>query len=306
MALAPARSNIKLAAINQWGVSDTTQSDTGYSAIPYLKNAKASIKTLATNNSLGQPMPYAYELSGSAQFPAVRTTANMIKLLDALGTDQIEHRIAFVDGRIISSKPGTSTPSPTGFGTKWKLVSDTDMSSEMYVELSIARKLTIAEYTQILTSANAPAFGTSATFTNMTSLTRADIVPAGLKTVGLGAASAGTYADVMSNIRSTKFSAELLTTMDSHGQYVGFAIKIDFDVEGMETSEVELLKWDDIADRANECQLTWSNGLVCSMPTQLGITTEVVVDKDSDDISVIKVSGSGIILPSAWDALWGA
>jgi hypothetical protein len=306
MALAPARTNIKLAAVNQWGVSDTTQSDTGYSAIPYLKNAKVNIKTIETNNSLGQPMPFAYELAGSAQFPAVRTTANFVKLLDSLGNDLIEHRIVFVDGRIISSKPGTSTPSPTGFGTKWKLVSDSDMSSEMYAEISIARKLTLAEYTQILTSANAPTFGTSATFTNFTSLTRADIVPSGLANVKLGAANAGSYLDVMSNVRSTKFSAELLTTMDSRGQYVGFAIKIDFDIECMETSEVELLKWPAIVDRANECQLNWANGLACSLPNQLGITTEVIADKDSNDISVLKVQGSGIIIPSAWDALWSA
>jgi len=94
--------------------------------------------------------------------------------------------------------------------------------------------------------------------------------------------------------------------MDSRGQYVGFAIKIDFDIECMETSEVELLKWPAIVDRANEVQLNWANGMACSLPNQLGITTEVIADKDSNDISVLKVIGSGIIVPSAWDALWGA
>lgn len=307
MALAPARSQILPAGISQWGISDTTQSDTGYSAIPYLREGKIEIKTLETNNSLGQPVPYGYELSGSAKFPAVRTTANFMKTLDSLGRDLIEHRITFINGQIISSNPGTSAMSPTGFGTKWKLVSDKDMDGDMYVEMSIARRLTIAEYTKILTTANAPTFGTSTTFTNLTSLTRADIVPAGISKIELGVASAGTYLDDIDNLRKGVFTAELLTTTDSHGQFIGYGIKIDFTIEAMETLEAELFKWDDIASRANECRITWANGLVCSLPSQLGITYSFTMDKDMDDIAFLKVSGSGIVTNASgvWDALWG-
>jgi hypothetical protein len=307
MALVPARSNIKVAGIASWGISSTTASDTGYSLIPYLQNGKVEIKTLQTNNSLGQPVPYGYELSASAQFPAVKTTANFIKILHHLASDQIEHKITLINGQIISSNPGTSTPSPTGFGTKWRIVSDKDMDGNMYTEISISRRLTAAEYTQILTTANAPATGTSATFTNFLNLTRADIVPAGISSVALGAASAGTYADVISNLRNGKFTAELLCTKDSRGQDMGYAVKVDFDIEGMETAETELygtVKWEDIVMRANECKITFANTMVISLPTQLGITVSVVVDKDSDDIAFLRISGSGIIVASAFDALW--
>jgi hypothetical protein len=304
MALAPARANVLISGIASWGISSTTGSDTGYSLIPYLRNGKIELKTLETKNSYGQPVPFGYELSGSAQFPAVKTTANFIKLLHHLTSDQIEHKITLINGQIISSKPGTSTPSPTGFGTKWKIVSDKDMDGDMYVEMSISRRITTAEYTQILTTANAPATGTSTTFTNITSLTRADIAPAGFASVALGAASAGTYADVISNLRNGKFTAELLCSKDSRGQEMGYAVKIDFDLEGMETLEAELLKWDDIAMRANECKITFINGMIISLPTQLGITTSVTIDKDSDDIAVIKVAGSGIVTAAAFDALW--
>mgnify|MGYP001283766417 FL=1 len=305
MALVPARANVLVSGVASWGISDTTAADTGYSLIPYLRNGKITITSLQTNNSYGQPVPYAYELAGSAEFPAMRTAANFLDLLEKLATDQIEHKITLINGQIISSKPGTSTPSPTGFGTKWKVVSDKDMDGDMFVEISISRKLTVAEYTQILTTANAPATGTSITFTNITSLTRADIVPAGIASVELGVASAGTYLDDITNLQNGKFTAELLATKDSHGQDMGFAIKIDFSVDAMETIEAELLKWDDIATRANECKITFINGLVLSLPAQLGITTQVVIDKDMDGINTLKVSGSGIVLIANWDTYWG-
>lgn len=304
MALVPARANVLVSGVATWGISDTTASDTGYSAIPYLRDGKITIDSLQTPNSYGQPMVYAYELNGSAKFPAIRTAANFIDLLEKLATDQIEHRITLINGQIISSKPGTSTPSPTGFGTKWKLVSDKDMDGDMYVEMTISRRLTSAEYTQILTTANAPTFGTSTTFTNITSLARTDIVPAGFTSVELGVASAGTYLDDMTNIRNGKLTAELLCTKDSHGMDMGYAIKFDFEVEGMETIEAELLKWPAIAFRANECRITFINGLILSLPAQLGITTRVAFEKDMDDIGIIKVTGSGITTIAAWDTYW--
>jgi len=305
MALAPARANVLVAGVASWGISDTTASDTGYSLVPYLREGKVTIQSLSTPNSYGQPMVYGYELSGSVKFPAIRTAANFIDLLEKLSTDQIEHKITLINGQIISSNPGTSTMSPSGFGTSWTLTSDKDMDGDMFVEMTISRRLTIAEYTKILTTANAPATGTSTTFTNITTLTRADIVPAGIATVELGAASAGTYADDISNIRNGKFTAKLLTTKDSHGQDMGYAIQIDFDIECMETLEAELLKWDDIVTRANECRITFINGLVVSLPAQLGITTTVTVDKDMDDIAVLKVMGSGKILIANWDTYFG-
>jgi hypothetical protein len=76
----------------------------------------------------------------------------------------------------------------------------------------------------------------------------------------------------------------------------------------METIEAELLKWDDIAFRANECRLTWANGLVCSLPHQVGINYTISHEKDADDIAFLKITGSGIVTNGTgiWDGFWGA
>lgn len=306
MALSPSRANIQQSGVSEWAIKDTARPDTGYAPIPFLRNGKIEIKTLETKNSKGQPVAYGYELSGSAQFPAVRTTANFVKLLDSLSTKLIDHRIKLINGQVISSKPSTSAPSPTGFGVKWKLVSDKDMDGDMYVEISISRRLTFAEYTQILSSVNADTTTaiTGDTFYPFLSLTRADIVPAGIAKIELGAADAGTYLDDIDNLRNGKFTAELLTTKDSRGQEMGYAVKIEFEADGMETAEAELLKWDDIANRANDSKVTFVNGIVCTLGSALGISTQFTVDKDSEDIAILKVKGSGIIKVADWDSIW--
>jgi hypothetical protein len=306
MALAPGRSNIKVAGISEWAIKDTARPDTGYGIIPFLSEGKVEIKTLETANTKGQPIPYGYELMATAKFPAVKTQANFMDLFGDLSSKLIDHRITLVNGQVISSKPGTSTPSPTGFGVKWKFTSDKDMDGNQFVEITASRRLTVAEYTQILTSVNADLTAAVAadTFYAFGSLARTDVVPAGISKVELGAASAGTYLDDIDNIRNGKFTAELLTTKDSRGQDIGFAIQLNFEIEGLETAQAELLKWDDIAIRANECRITFISGAILTMADHVGISYAISTDKDTDDVAVIKIKGSGRILITDWNGLW--
>jgi hypothetical protein len=315
MALVPSLANVLTDGIDSWKIKDTTDADDAYYSIPYLRNGKVKIASLAGNDKLLQPVSFGYLLTAEAEFLPIRTSANFIKLLPLFSTKLIDHKIALIGGsRIISSGPTTSTPSPTGFGAvKWKLTSDKDMDGEMSIVLSVQRRLTKAEYTQILTSANTPADGTADAgdaLYNLLSLAIGDVAPAGIAKLELGAAAAGTYADDIDNFRKAVFTAELMPGFDGRGQYIGGVVQIDFSVESLETTETELLKWDDIAFRANESRLTFANGLVCTLPNTanngLGIKTEITIDKDMDDNSFLKVSGSGRILTSAWSAIWGA
>jgi len=249
------------------------------------------------------------------EFMGVRTTANFLKLLPLFSTKLIEHKITLIDGgRIISSAPTSSTPSPTGFGAiKWSVISDKDMDDAMVISLAVKRKLTKTEYTQILTSANTPADGASDPgdeFLLLASMTEGDVSPAGLSKVELGVAAAGTYADDIDNFRKGVFKAELMPAEDGRGMYRGGAIQIDVDVESMETTEAELLKWDDIQFRKNECRLNFVNGMICTLPNTtnngVGVKTDLNIVKDMDDVSFLKVTAGGRMLTSQWAAAWGA
>ncbi len=306
MALVPSRANVLVAGVSTWKIKNTSGGDTAYHSLPFLRQGKINIDSLSTKNSLGQDVPYAYELKGVAQFPAIRTEANFVDLMDTIASVLIDHKITLINGQIIAS--AATSMSPTGFGVGLKIVSDKDMDGDMYVEMTISRRLTPAEYVLIMTTAGAPADGTGVadTLVLLDSLVRADIVPAGISKVEFGVASAGTYLDDIDNLRNAKFSMELLTTNDSRGRALGYAWKTDLSLEALETLEAENLKWPAIAVRANEARITFINGMVATFPTQLGITQSYASEKDSDDVAVLKITGSGIITNASgvFEGIW--
>ena len=311
MSLVPSIANVLVDGIASWKIKNSA--DAAYHSLPVPRKSNISIATNATANNFKQTIPVSYWLKASAEFMGIRTSADFIKLLPYFSTNLIEHKIALMDGsRIISSDPGTSTPSPTGFGAiKWKLISDKDLDDAMALEISIQRKLTEAEYTQVLTSANTPADGSDPgtdVFHGIDALTYADIVPSGIAKIGLGVSGAGTYADVISTLRKGIFTAELMPAEDGRGMWRSGYINIKLDAEGMETTEAELLKWPAIQFRKNEAQITFANGLVCSLPNTtnngMGVKTELAVTKDMDDATILKIAGEGGRLPSQWNACW--
>ena len=313
MSLAPSLANVLVDGISSWKIKNSA--DAGYHILPVPRKSSISIKTNATATNYKQTVPVSYWLKASAEFMGIRTSADFIKLLPYFSTNLIEHKIVLIDGsRIISSNPGTSTPSPTGFGTlKWKLTSDKDLDDAMILQISIQRKLTEAEYVQILTSANTPADGTDPgtdVFHGIDALTYSDIVPAGISQIALGASGAGTYADVISTFRKGIFTAELMPAEDGRGMFRGGYIDLKLSAEGMETTEAELLKWPTIQFRKNESKVTFANGLICTLPNTsnngMGVQTEVLVSKDMDDATILKIDATGGLLPAAWNACWNS
>jgi hypothetical protein len=306
MALSPSIANVKTAGISAWAIKDATRPDVGYSTIPYLRNGKVGIKPLEVKDTRVRLYQYAYEVTASAEFLASRTTADFIKLLASLGNNVIDHRITMINGQIFSSAPANSTPSPTGFGTEWELISDKDFDDVMFVRITATRKITIAEYTQIITSANvdATAANASDTFLLVASLARTDLVPAGITQFECG--TSVSYGDVVSNLRNGKFNAKSVSVKESHGMPIVHAIDITFELEGLETSETELKVWDNICTRDNYVKLTFAGGATIALALNTGVTMGYTSDKDMDDIARVDVKGQGRIIPSSWAALWSA
>jgi hypothetical protein len=305
MALTPSKANIIPAGIQEWAIHDTARPDTGYAVIPFPRNGKVEFLPLKTENSSKQPLQYAYDMKISCEFMATRTTAYFIKLLDSLGSKLIDHRITMIGGQVFSSKPTSGTLSPTGFGIDWEVISDKDFDDVFFVRITASRKITYADYIVIITSANKDATAANAndTFYGLGSLSQGtDICPAGIASFACGAT--GAYGDSITNLRNGKFTAKLLTTRPYNP--VGYGIDIAWDIESMETTEAELLKWNAILQRANYIGLTFHNGIVCSLALTSGLTMGHTSDKDFDDIQYLKVSGGGRILFSQWDGIWSA
>ena len=307
--LTPSRANILSAGISSWKVKDTTDSDVAYYAVPQLREGKITIDALSTMDSQKRPIVYAYDLKASVQMFAMRTSANFIKLCDTLLSKLIDYKITMINGQVFSS--AATSMSPTGFGTELEIVSDKDMNDVMYIQQSISRILTPAEYNYFSTSANAPADGTQTSgdvLYNLSLLTRADVVPAGISEVDFGIRGAGTYIDHVTNLRNGKFNAKSVAVKDARGQSIGYSWDIKFSCEGMETIEAQLQAWKAIAVRDNEAKVTFINGLVATFPTQIGVIPSYASEKDSDDIAMMKISGAGFVPNSSgtMDGIWGS
>ena len=301
MALAPSRANVLISGIADWKIK--LVADGLYRTLSNLRTGKVEVKPLETKDSQGRAIQFGYDLAASGQFLAVGTAAHFADLLGTIGTAACSHKISLINGQYVNS--GATSMSPTTFGVKWKMISDKDMDDSLYCEFSASRRLTVAEYLLLLASSSSnPADGSNNADALATLLpVHADIVPAGIVQVELGA-TGGSLTDVVSSVRNGKFSAELLTTKDSRGQDIGYAVKVDYSVEGLETTSAELIVWEAICARENQCKLTFAGGSTFTNTATFGITLGVSIDKDSDDVSFLKITGSGIILPAAFTTAW--
>jgi len=300
MALSKTVASITPAGIVTWRIKDLSRPDDAYCAFLPPRDGKLTIQTLGVADSLGRVKNHAFQVTASAKVPIVRTQASMLDLLGTLGRVETAHAITLEDGEAYESALVTASPAA---GFKWKMVSDPSLDSDWYLEIQADRKYNATQIATIW--AESPvATGTpnaSDTLYAMRAIAVTDIAPAGISLIEIGTS----YASDMSFIRNGRFTAELLTTQDDLGRSHGYAIKCDYEAEFMEgsvgTAWVDLPS---LAQTANETRITFANGSIFTGSTALGFSFSAEHGQDANDIQFIKVSGSGIVLTSAWAGLW--
>jgi len=300
MALSKTVASITPAGIVTWRIKDLSRPDDAYCAFLPPRDGKLTIQTLGVADSLGRVKNHAFQVTASAKVPIVRTQASMLDLLGTLGRVETAHAITLEDGEAYESALVTASPAA---GFKWKMVSDPSLDSDWYLEIQADRKYNATQIASVW--AESPvATGTpnaSDTLYAMRAIAVTDIAPAGITKVEVGTS----YGDVVEFVRNGRFTAELLTTQDDLGRSHGFAIKCDFEAECMQADLGQ--EFDDIIDTGvavASTRLTFANGSVFTGAASLGFSFEYRNERDANDISVLKLSGSGIVLTSAWAGLW--
>ena len=288
------RANIVTAGISTWKIRESGKTE--FVSLPFLKEGKVTEKTLFTKDKTGREWPYAVDLEVSGKLFAVNHLTNAVELFDSLGTIDYDHQVTALNGTTWD----TSLLTPTLGGLKWTLVSDSDMDDVMYLELVGDRRYLISQIDTIHGSPTASTADTG-TVDALATLAVTDIGPAGIYKIEYGA---GSYSDDIQAIRNGKVRCELLTTKDSLGRSKGYAIKIDLEAEAFQASSTEALLLNTLAGQDNDWKITFNNSRVMTLDSQLGVHWEFMNTADSDDTSFIKIKASGVVLPSAWDAIW--
>lgn len=305
MALSLAKANLKPAALKNLYVKATTSAgvaDAAYYALPFIRAGIASIKTFEFLDSVGREYPFAGMLHIEAECTATHKT-NMLKMLDALATNQID-----VYGLGVSTQNYfTEGLTPAFAGLKWSFICDGSVDKHRFVKFEFSRGLQTSEFDAVL-SLSSPTLGTPATsdvLYALNSLVRADIIPAGFKSVTCSAAGGGGATDNFGLIRNGKLTMELL--VDSTEMYLraqGYLVHFAYEFEMMQTANSELIQLDTIATRENDFKITLMDGTVVTLTSQAGVTFDHQNNKDSTDIAFTKFLGSGTIPMGSLDAVF--
>jgi len=300
MALSKLIGSISPAGIASWRIKDLTRPDAAYCAFLTPRDGSIVFSTLGVADAYNRTRNHAYQIIATAKVPIVRTQASMLDLLGTIGKQEIAHAITLQTGDAFESALDTANPS---WGFKWKMVSDPSLDSDWYLEITADRKMTRTAAELIFTDTPVATGEPNASDTlyAMRAIAVTDIAPAGITKVEVGTS----YGDVVEFVRNGRFTAELLTTQDDLGRSHGFAIKCDFEAECMQADLGQ--EFDDIIDTGvavASTRLTFANGSVFTGAASLGFSFEYRNERDANDISVLKLSGSGIVLTSAWAGLW--
>jgi hypothetical protein len=156
----------------------------------------------------------------------------------------------------------------------------------------------------------APSYGTPASsdiLYTLNAVTKSETIPAGFSSFSVCNTYNGTFLNI-GEILNGKLTMELLTTMDSLGCEVGYAIKIDVSVEAMQASATEAALLENLSGETIFYKITLLDGtvftLAASAGEQLGIDWEFNSEKDSDGITFLRYTGTGVVLSTVLDAIF--
>lgn len=285
--------------LSEWAVLSVGSQGDAFYSLGLLRDGQVVAKTITQKDTRGRDHPYAIDLMVSAKMLQTDKAA-VLQILNILGTYQMAQKVTALSGETYTSGL-TKT-----WGFKWKLVIDGDVDADRHIEVMADRRLILSHASQydwddVL--AAVPADGTKDGSDVLTTLVPATCIPAGFVTVEMKGVAGGDTFESAGIIRKAKLTAELLTQQDTTGQSIGYNVKIDVEVEMMQTS-TEIAALDTLAANSNgiDWRLTAVDGTVFTFTDQLGVAWEYHNDKDSDDIAFTKVVGSGIISLSAFDS----
>ena len=290
------RSNVNMSGMASWKVRPN--GETEFMSLGPVRNGKAVEKTLFTKDSKGREIPYAVQLEFEAEMLYTGSLVNIVELLDDLGSLDLDQQITMNNGITWDSYLLTQK----FFGFEWELVSDKDRDDARFIKIKADRIIKIGELDTVHGVVTAGSTDADSVLLALKSLTRGDVVPAGINSIEFSAD--GSFENNFGTIRNGKVTCKLLTTKDSMGRSTGYGIEIVIDAEALQASATEIGVLDTLAGTDWNYKITLADGRIMSLTAVLGMAWEHHLDKDSDDVSFIKITASGRILFSAWNGIW--
>ncbi len=305
MAITSNTANIKVAGIAKWQMK--IPSDIGYREIPEMTEGKIITKILFRKDTKGREVAHTVDFMATIKIMNTGN-ASLINNIVKFGEPSVLHKITTTNGQTYS----TALLGDTRFGGKWVFVANGDMEENRYIEYTITRRLLYSEFESLLGVPPLDGGQLSTDFFSLGTTTgkifgylTTDVRPSGISKIEWrDGSSSGVFTDVCDNLRKANFKAELLTTKDGKGREIGYAVAIEFSAENLQSDVSELLQLDSMHGRRNDCKITLVDNVAIMLDDKVGMIFDFNNGNDSDDISFVKITGSGKMPTSVWNGLW--
>lgn len=301
MAYADTRANIKGSGFDT--IKFKIVGDDAYYNIPLIRDGEISFETQQTNDT--RLRDYPHSILCRVTFKTFAVDDYLIGLLSTMAAQGLHIKITAINTQTYSSQNIDAT---TGvFGCTWRFVCEGDFAGEQYIEFTLTRALTLAQYQLMLNAA--PADGTPNAADDLYglegNLTVADIRPAAITKVEWKETSAGAYTHAATTIRNGRFVAEPASQYADTLQR-GFmsSVRVEVSADMLQSSSTELGELDGYAAQENDYKILLADNTSVEFNNMLGIRWRYVNNGNADGIASWTLTGSGVMTVAAFVGLF--
>jgi hypothetical protein len=295
LSLSNTQANIQIAGMASWYVrwgshaGETT--DEIFVSLGDLADGQFTQRALTVPNSYGRPKVYALEIEASAKMLNT-TNATAIELLGTLVTGGLQHKITMINGDTFSGD----------WGTSWRFDSSADYDGNRYIEIRADQRILTAhasleDWADVI---DTPPIDGTPNGDVLGAWVNNTYHPAGISSLTIDPDGTGETPGIF---RNGKLVAETLTTKDGQGRSIPYAIKVDIEIEMLQTL-AEYAYMDDQFAGLDSWVLTMADGAVATFSSSMGIGWELNYTGNMDDLCTIRLMGSGILALSSWAGVW--
>jgi len=279
--------------------------DTGYSTLGKIRNGKAHVRSLQTNNTKKQSQPFSAVAEHT--FEMLQCSLTELELLDTLCNGNTLVIVETVDSQYY-----VHNAAATQLGIKYRVVNDAKIDTNRFIEISMKVGLIDSELDTVMPS-SAPTLTSPATGDTFWAIANTGVVvtnpgrdenilPAGVATAEICARSESSYDD-MGEVTNFALTFETFGRESDKLRYRNVGIKIDGSFETLQDSNSEKANLDLIHTNGGNFKFTHFDGLIWTLTNKVGMQYDEGFDGDFDDHKTIKYTIDGSILMSEFDGV---
>jgi len=279
--------------------------DTGYSTLGKLRNGKAHVRSLASQNTYKRSQPFS--AVAEYQFEMMQCSLTEFELLATLVAGSVLVIVETVDAQYY-----VHNAAATMLGIKYRVVNDAKIDTNRFIEISMKVGLIDSEIDTVLPSV-APTLtapGTGDTFWAIANTgvvvtnpgRDENILPAGVATFEICARSESSYDD-MGEVTNSSLIFETFGKESDKLRYRNVGVKITGSVDTLQDSSAEKANLDLIHANGANIKMTHFDGLVWTLANKVGVQWNEGADGDFDDHKTIKFEFDGSMLVSDFDGV---